>query len=123
MFHQRVINRNFFDRGIFLRENFVQLRGVLRGGEPPLARLVHFRLMLLQPFRDRHERPDEHAGVPAVVAAVHVFERLVQVRFLHETLGTEERGLVSLHALRRRQRLARLNVAVARGRLVRLDAF
>ena len=69
--------------------------------------------MLLQSFGDGHETPDEHPGVPAILAVAHIFERLVEVRLLHEPLRAIKRSLIGLRSLRRRQRLADPNVTVA----------
>src|SRR5215472_19197358 len=78
--------------------------------------------MFLEPFGNGYERPDEHAGIPAVLSAIEIFQRLVEVRFFDELLGAEESGLVSFDALRRRQWFAYADVAVACVRAGRLDA-
>src|SRR5437879_8652262 len=78
--------------------------------------------MFLQPFGDGHKRPDEHAGVPAILTAVQILQRFVQVRFFDELLRAMEGRLVGPDALRRRQRFAYANVTVTRSRLSWLDA-
>ena len=88
--HEGEVDGDFFDGGIFLRKDLVQFRGRGRGLEPALAGVEHFRLMFLQTLGDGHERPDEHAGVPAVLAAVDVFEGAVEVRLFHKAFGAEE---------------------------------
>ena len=48
--HQCVVDRDLLELGILLGEDLGEL-----GLEPALASLIHFRLMLLQSFRDSHE--------------------------------------------------------------------
>ena len=119
--HQRVVDRDFFDERIFLGEHLVQLRRA-REIEPAMTGLGHLGLMLLQALGDGDETPDEHARVPAILAAGEIFLGSFVIRFFHETLGLEERGFVGLQAVGRRQFHAGLNVAVAGRRLGGLDA-
>ena len=110
--HQSVVDGDAFRLGIFLGQNFREL-ALCRGVEPALAGGEHLRLMFLQSFGDGHEAPDKHSRVPAIVAVVQIFHRAIEVRFLDELLGALEQGLVTLHAVRRGQRLADADVAVA----------
>ena len=122
VFHKGVVNGDLLEAGIFLGENFVKLCWVGGNFEPALAGFVHLGLMLLQSFGDCDKRPDEHTGVPTVLAAVEVLEGAIEIRFFDELFGAIEGGFVRLHALRRRQRFANVNVAVAGSGLGGLDA-
>ena len=56
-----------------------------------MAGRVHLRLVELEAVRDRDEGPQEHAGVPAVVPALHVAddEALVEADLVLERQGNE----------------------------------
>src|SRR5581483_9744288 len=69
-----------------------------------------------------HKGPDEHAGIPTVLAAVQIFEGTVKIWFFHKPFGFEESGFVGLDPFRWRQRRAHMNVAVAGGWFGWLDA-
>ncbi len=112
---------------IFLMPGYSRARTLASLGVPAAlnqraARGRQLGLVLFQSLRDGHKRPDEHAGVPSILAAVQILQRLVQIRFLDKLLRLEKGRLVRLDALRRRQRVADPDVAVTRRRLGWLDA-
>ena len=108
--------------GYSFAKNFREPRAVRGDFEPTLTRREHFRLMLLQAIRYGDKTPNEHPGVPAILATVHVAQRGFKVWFLDELLGFEERRLGFLRAGRRGQFVSGADVAVARGGFGGLDA-
>src|SRR4030095_8789439 len=78
--------------------------------------------MLLEAFRHGNERPDEHSCVPAILTAIQIFQRSVEIRFFNELLCAMKSGLVTLHTLGRRHIFPNTDVTVAGGWLGGLDA-
>src|SRR6185436_19039154 len=70
---------------------------------------------------DGHEGPDEHPGIPAVLAAVHVLQCFVKIGLLDKLLRAIKRGFVRLYTGRRRKCITYPNIAVAGRWLSRLD--
>src|SRR5687767_9592862 len=84
----------------------------MRDFKPALARLGHFGLMLFETLRNGDERPNKHAGVPTIVAAVHLLERSIEVWFFDEPFRAEKSRLVALRALGRRERFADVDITI-----------
>ena len=96
--------------------------GSAGGLEPAAAGGGQFRLVHFQPLCDGDEGPDKHAGIPAVLAAIEVFQGLVELGFLDKLFRFEEGRFVGLDSLRRGQDVADADVTITGGRLGGLDA-
>jgi hypothetical protein len=76
--------------------------------------------MLLQAFGDGDKGPDEHSGIPAIVATVEIFQCFVEICF--STNCSARKKAVLRAWLRWAGRFSYADIAVTGGWLRRLDA-
>lgn len=123
VFEQGEVDGDAFYLGVFGGQGAGEAGGTGGGGfEPAVAGLVHGGLMRLEALGDGDKGPDEHAGVPAVLSGLEVFEGGVVIGLLLEPFGAVEDGFVGFGALGRRERGADTDIAVAGGGFGGLDA-
>lgn len=118
-FEEGVVDADLADLGVFGGEDLAEVGRTDGGGlEPTETGGVHVGLVGLEALGDGIEGPDEHAGVPAVIAGGEVGDGTFEGGFLDELEGVEEGGGAGEVG----EGSAGVDVAVAGGGFVGLDA-